>query len=63
MIIEVDGGIHEQQKEYDLLRDMLLKSMEYKILRFDNDKVLNDIEGVIKEILKYILIIRKKIKF
>ncbi len=54
LIIEVDGGIHEQQKEYDKIRQQLLELMMYKIIRFNNEEVMNEVEGVAEKIKTYI---------
>ncbi len=51
LIIEVDGGIHDFQKEEDHQRQLLLEEKKgYTVLRFSNDEVLNDINGVIAKI-------------
>ncbi len=41
LIIEVDGLIHEFQKEEDEHREDILKSMDFKILRINNDETEN----------------------
>ncbi len=41
LIIEVDGLIHEFQKEEDKYREDILKSMDFKILRIKNDETEN----------------------
>ena len=43
LIIEIDGGIHEQQIEYDAERDAHLNSRGFKIMRFTNDEVMNSL--------------------
>ncbi|MBI4810284.1 MAG: endonuclease domain-containing protein [Ignavibacteriales bacterium] len=55
LIIELEGGIHEKeiQKEYDVVRFEELESRGFKILRIKNDEVIDDIENVLKKILKY----------
>ncbi len=51
LIIEVDGEIHEFQKEEDQQRQLLLEEKKgYTFLRFQNDEVLNDINKVIVKI-------------
>ncbi|OGC21375.1 hypothetical protein A2291_07765 [candidate division WOR-1 bacterium RIFOXYB2_FULL_42_35] len=44
LVVELDGGIHEQQKEYDELRDYVLKSLGLKVLRITNETIENDFE-------------------
>ena len=51
LIIEVDGGQHSVQELYDSERDEWLKSQGYRVLRFWNNQVLNDIEAVKDAIL------------
>ncbi len=48
-IIEIDGKIHDFQKDYDNRRDEILRNMGLKILRFKNDEIKN-----ISEVLKRI---------
>ncbi len=40
-IFEIDGSAHEEQKEYDEMREEILKSLKYKIVRFSNKEVLS----------------------
>ena len=47
LIIEVDGSQHLAQSEYDAARTKYLESQRYKVIRFWNNQVMNDIEGVI----------------
>lgn len=53
IVIEIDGGQHNQPNdiEYDKKRTEVLKSYGYKVIRFWNNNVDNNIEGVF-EILK-----------
>ena len=51
IIIELDGSQHLEQEEYDEERTKYLKSQGYKVIRFWNNQVMNDIDGVIKEIV------------
>ena len=41
---------HLEQENYDLGRTKELESLGYKVIRFWNDQVLNDINGVIRAI-------------
>ena len=52
LIIELDGQIHESQRNYDEDRDINLAVSGYKILRFTNDEIFQDINKVIKEIIQ-----------
>ena len=48
LIIEVDGGQHSDNKTYDMVRDRWLEEEGYRVLRFWNNEVLKNIEGVIE---------------
>ena len=54
LIIELDGGQHndEQNIEQDKIRQNYLEQQGFKILRFWNDNIFNNIEGVLDTILK-----------
>ena len=45
LIIEVDGGHHATDKR-DAVRDLWLADHRYRVLRFWNNEVLGNIEGV-----------------
>jgi excinuclease UvrABC helicase subunit UvrB/very-short-patch-repair endonuclease len=50
LIIEVDGGIHDKQKERDEARTQILENLGYKVLRFNNSEVLDDLQNVLEKI-------------
>jgi very-short-patch-repair endonuclease len=50
IIIEVDGGQHSAEREKDFERDRWLKEQGYKVLRFWNNEVLTNINGVLEVI-------------
>ena len=50
IIIEVDGSQHIDQAAYDQARTEYLRSFGYKVLRFWNNEVLNNIEMVLNNI-------------
>ena len=54
LIIELDGGIHDsiEQQEYDDGRSFELEEKGFKILRFRNEEVLNNIDKVINKIIE-----------
>ncbi len=52
LIIEVDGGIHEQQKNCDLLRTEIINNLGIKVIRFRNENVMNNLNSVIAELKK-----------
>lgn len=50
IIIELDGSQHLDQTEYDTERSYYFESLGYKVIRFWNNQVMNDIAGVIRAI-------------
>jgi very-short-patch-repair endonuclease len=48
--IEVDGGIHETQKEYDAVRTQAIESIGLRVIRFTNDEVINHFNAVLQRI-------------
>jgi very-short-patch-repair endonuclease len=47
LIIELDGSQHLEQEAYDAERTAFLESKGYRVLRFWNNQVMNEIEGVL----------------
>ena len=50
LVVEIDGEIHNSQKEYDLGRTAEMENYGIKVLRFTNNEVENDISKVIEKI-------------
>lgn len=50
LVIELDGGQHQQQNEADQIRDLYLQSRGYRVLRFWNHEALAEIEAVLEQI-------------
>jgi very-short-patch-repair endonuclease len=50
LIIELDGSQHLDQAEYDLERTKYLEAKGYRLLRFWNNDVMNNIEMVLNVI-------------
>lgn len=50
LAIEVDGAVHDSQKEYDRERDAILHFHGIQTLRFPNDRVESDLPAVLNEI-------------
>jgi very-short-patch-repair endonuclease len=55
LVIELDGGQHAVQTKRDEARSMFLKSEGYRVLRFWNNEVLRNIDGVLEVIQSAIL--------
>jgi len=52
LIVELDGGQHGDQVIYDERRTLELQLMGYKVLRFWNNEVLKNLDGVLEVILE-----------
>jgi very-short-patch-repair endonuclease len=50
LVIEADGPIHLQKKDYDQNRDEVMRAMNLKILRFENEMIITDTKAVLDEI-------------
>ena len=50
LIIELDGSQHLDQVEYDLERTKYLQAKGYRVLRFWNNEVMNEIDAVLNVI-------------
>ena len=51
LIIELDGSQHLEQEEQDTERTKYLESQGYQVIRFWNNQVMNDMDGVILAII------------
>ena len=54
LAIEIDGNSHNKKKYYDEARDLFLKQVGIKTIRFTNDEVLNNIENVKRMIMNFV---------
>ncbi len=55
IVIEIDGGQHAEQTKRDAKRTKFLESEGYRVLRFWNNEVLANIDGVLEVIQSVIL--------
>jgi very-short-patch-repair endonuclease len=54
LVIEVDGPIHERQREEDAQRQSVLEALGLTVFRFTNDEVLDDLGNVLSTIEKHV---------
>jgi very-short-patch-repair endonuclease len=48
LVVEIDGGIHEQQADYDKIRTEILETQKsYKVIRYNNSEVVENINKVL----------------
>jgi len=50
LVVEVDGGQHIEQARRDARRDAWLKQQGFRVLRFWDNDVLKNMEGVLESI-------------
>jgi very-short-patch-repair endonuclease len=50
LVIELDGGQHASAAPYDARRTRYIEERGYRVLRFWNNDVLNNLDGVVSEI-------------
>jgi cyclase len=50
LVVELDGEIHNKQKQYDIGREGEMEEYGIRVLRFKNHEVLEDLEGVVGRI-------------
>lgn len=50
LAIEIDGGIHKKQIDYDKNRQQIIEENKIIFLRFKNEEVLNDLGAVLEKI-------------
>jgi very-short-patch-repair endonuclease len=50
VVVEVDGGIHESQVEYDQERDNVLRQRGLRVLHVPNERVERDLPALLAEI-------------
>ena len=52
LVVEVDGGVHQHQQDYDQKREEDLRAHGLRVVRFTNREVNENIKGVLEEILR-----------
>ena len=52
LIIELDGKYHQYRLKDDKERTIILNQMGLRVIRFTNDKIINDLNSVLEEIEK-----------
>lgn len=50
LVVEVDGEIHDEQAERDQARTARLEAYGYRVVRFRNDEIMNDLVSVLDRI-------------
>lgn len=50
LVVEVDGGQHTEQMNYDAVRTARLEQLGYRIIRFWNHEILAELDTVLEQI-------------
>lgn len=56
LAVELDGATHDNPaaQNYDIKRDIFLKKLGIRVLRIQNKDALNNLDGVLEEIKKWL---------
>jgi very-short-patch-repair endonuclease len=54
LVVEVDGEIHDYTQQEDAIRQDFLESQGLRVIRFRNEEVLGNIDGVVEEIARWL---------
>ncbi len=47
LVVELDGFSHDARAEYDIVRTTFIEKQGYRVIRFSNEDVMKNIEGVL----------------
>jgi very-short-patch-repair endonuclease len=50
LVVEIDGPSHDSRENYDAARSAFLQKQGYRTIRFTNEDVMSNIEGVVTAI-------------
>lgn len=62
LAIEVDGDSHAEKEEYDQMRTDTLNALGIKVIRYTNEEVLNNIDGVWEDLAEKLKLRKKELK-
>ena len=54
LIVELDDAGHEDKKDYDLERSKRLEDYGYRVIRFMNADIYEDIDGVMESLTRFV---------
>ena len=58
LVVELDGGQHANADEADAERTRLIEAHGYTVIRFWNNEVMGNLDGVLQTILEHLRIAR-----
>lgn len=50
LVVEIDGPIHNFQKDYDEIRTQIINRLGIKVIRFTNEDIENNLDDVISKL-------------
>lgn len=50
LVIELDGGQHDAEREADAARTQLIEAHGYRVIRYWNSEVMENLDGVLEDI-------------
>ena len=54
LVVELDDVSHADKMEYDLERTKILEDHGYRVIRFSNTEVYDDIDGVMESLVRFV---------
>ena len=54
LVIEIDGDTHDQDDKYDAARTRKLEDLGYRVVRYSNQDVMQNLEGVLMNLASVI---------
>lgn len=54
LVVEIDGGIHECQKEYDTYRTFIIERLGMQVVRFTNDEIRYKSDIALEKLKEYL---------
>ena len=54
LVVELDDVSHADRIEYDLERTTILEDHGYRVIRFSNTEVYEDIDGVMESLVRFV---------
>jgi very-short-patch-repair endonuclease len=54
LIIELDGGQHDRLARADAARTQMIEAYGYKVIRYWNSEVMENLDGVLEDILRHL---------
>lgn len=54
LVVEIDGKIHQRQKDYDELRTHIINALGMKVIRFRNEEIDENLQHVLEWLREYL---------